>query len=1034
MYIIFCRKRNVDDLQGMFAKLNLRTEGLLLTHFFSHKYTELREQINRSQTSSKSRHGDAFTLLDVVRTFAKTKQTSRRWAKVNKVNKCVVEKFFLSITEALLTDHDEDGTGYLTLDAILNELRQDTDIVDNILLQILSSHFHHQVYVRQIYLGRQQFIRLGDGKITYQQAQLDTDCFVDCNKYQSASISSNHQVLVPMEILMNVLRAKDFPNSYLKPHIIECVPRNVIGILLHNEYIYSETLQKQFDIPVLLHYYVYNSLLVFMPASNNQKELLKKLSSDLKIMDGQQSSHIVDPTALNGTRLVISDGGSVEKVIGPGNAEAHCTHCWINLKVLPDPSLWEDALLNVLRARGVDPESCYFLEKQDNLLNGDFFLWKTVLTLQEFQWTALQFEPEVEETIRFTSIIEKDVIQLAKFHIKIPKNPIESVTIKVQHRAGHVCDAIVAEEWVKTFPLTRSKCQVDLTNDDTMSFCVFGIDVMLPLQYIERTIQDHSSEHFYVDSITANYKTERKWHFDSGYIQNSISDVLRAGMDPAYNFFIDIDTEQSGTYIFGTIKTAPAQRNDMESRIKSLEYGGEKFHCNTFFVNEIQVQNCIFTAIGPELKSLVKQCPGLYDKKSLLVTDYVSLQLTVDMEQLMHSKYDETVGKVNRLLEGNELIVNDQSVLCSREGIKMLSATCDTYSTAVKICERSVVVYGSDADAAVDDIKRYQSKNSEGNWKILYLKDIEPSMKTATKMSIILKTWVKLEKRRNFTDMICNYDYFNIVPGITNVYIDLKSSTIKYLGSDSAADKLHSLLLQKLSEYLQMIESPLNTEIALPIECVSCFMPIMTSLYHNLYKCGHLYCHECFLLQMDVASQSKSFPLACAAAECNSNLSWLDVKDLYRGDEKGQQQIINSALANFIATKSSHGFFCTQPDCPGLLLRGNVDTTTSEKTACQNCGTCYCIMCKVSYHEGESCNEYRKNRITIEHHLQEWIDEKKDSRKLCPHCDSGIEKNGGCMKVYCINCRVHICWSCLDYFTEPTEAYLHLRQKHGTVY
>ena len=107
-------------------------------------------------------------------------------------------------------------------------------------------------------------------------------------------------------------------------------------------------------------------------------------------------------------------------------------------------------------------------------------------------------------------------------------------------------------------------------------------------------------------------------------------------------------------------------------------------------------------------------------------------------------------------------------------------------------------------------------------------------MKTATKMSIILKTWVKLEKRRNFTEMTYNYDYFNVVPGMTNVYIDLHLSTIQYMGSDST------------NEFLEMIVSTPNTEVALPVECVSCFMPIMNSMYHNLYKCGHLYCHECF--------------------------------------------------------------------------------------------------------------------------------------------------------------------------------------------
>ena len=63
----------------------------------------------------------------------------------------------------------------------------------------------------------------------------------------------------------------------------------------------------------MLQFYVYNSLLVLMSASNNQVKLLKKLSSDLKVLDSERCSYLInDPTALNGSRLVTSDGGTVE--------------------------------------------------------------------------------------------------------------------------------------------------------------------------------------------------------------------------------------------------------------------------------------------------------------------------------------------------------------------------------------------------------------------------------------------------------------------------------------------------------------------------------------------------------------------------------------------------------------------------------------------------------------------------------------------------------------------------------------------------
>ena len=355
----------------MFVNHNVGTEGLLLSHFLSNNnHTEILQETNGSLLPS--RYGNAFTSLNVVRRFANSQKSIREWCHINDLQKTVVEKFLSDITEAFGTD--EEGTGCLALDAILGNLRKDTDTVDNILLQNLCSHFHDQIYVRHISAGMQRFIRLSDGNITYQHEQLDTDCFVVCNRSNLSTINSNHQVLVPMEILMTVLRAKDFSNFFSTPHMIENVSKNVSGILLHKRYTYLETLRKQFHIRCMLQFYAYNNLLVLMSASNNQVELLKKLSSDLQILDSEKSSYLIDASpALNGSRFVVSGGGTVEKIIRSGNTDAICTYCWINIKQLPDPAQWQDALLKELRTRGVDPESCYLLQVQDNVLYGCYF-------------------------------------------------------------------------------------------------------------------------------------------------------------------------------------------------------------------------------------------------------------------------------------------------------------------------------------------------------------------------------------------------------------------------------------------------------------------------------------------------------------------------------------------------------------------------------------------------------------------------------------------------------------------------------------
>ena len=89
-------------------------------------------------------------------------------------------------------------------------------------------------------------------------------------------------------------------------------------------------------------------------------------------------------------------------------------------------------------------------------------------------------------------------------------------------------------------------------------------------------------------------------------------------------------------------------------------------------------------------------------------------------------------------------------------------------------------LYFSDAASALDDVVHYQSEQCQKNWKIVYVRDIEPSIKTATKMFIILKTLMKLEKWE------------------INVYINLHSSAIKYMGSDTVTESVVYLIDYKL--------------------------------------------------------------------------------------------------------------------------------------------------------------------------------------------------------------------------------------------
>ena len=980
-------------------------------------------------------HGNIFTLLNVVRTFANSHQSILQWCWKNHLHKTVVETFFSDIEEALLAD--EEDRACFTLEVLLANLRQDTDTVDNVLLQILCDYFHDQIYVRHFSNGVQRFIRLSDGNITYQHEHLDSDCFVMCiyTGSKTSTIRSNCQVSFPMNILIQVLQGKDFSNNYMSHHIIETVNRSATEVLLHKNNTYLGTLRQQFDVPCILSYYVYNSLLVFIPSSVNPEAILKKFLSDLKIIEAEKHRHLIQPTVLDGRYMVISDGGIIETLISSDRISRRCVKCWVNTGQLSDPSTWEAKLREAMRdiINEVDVENSYRIHDGDYKFNGSHLLWTSILMPNIGSKDDLVYDMSYNKYLRFTDSSSADTASLLRFHIKLPKNSINNVHIVFKSRDGHPPDVTAIRRWMEKFPLGLTNWSL-LKNNRTTLLRVCGIDSTLPVDYIRRKIQKCSSEHFYIDSVKVNYKTHRR-DFDAVGIRDRICKLLRADVEDYANFSVHIDTKESNTNILGIIDTSRYTRNELQVSIARLKYGEGNVHISEHDIDVINMRNSIFDAIEPKIKQILKDDPNVKANKTSLITDYVSLELSSEAKCNFESQNYRALSKIIKLTKGVQLKIKDQSILKSAKGVKMLSAMCAKYATTVELADRTLTVYGSSAASNVHDIERYCSDESEKKWKTLHVRDFVQSMKTSTKMAIIIKTFVSREKRNNFINKTYNYDALMIATGVTDLFIDLQASTIKYRGSTASAALLQSMLGDKLSETQYKMSTPSETEVGLfRLECVSCFMPVMHSLYHSLRQCGHLYCRECLLIQMEVTAQSRSFPLTCAADQCNALFSWRDVEDVYCGDSSGQEKLVDAALEKHLINKPSEGFFCLQPDCPGLLLRCLVDIKTTKKTSCAKCDTSYCILCKVPFHEGQTCSEYKMDKVTIEHHLQEWINEKKDDRKLCPYCDSGIEKNGGCNAVHCIHCKMYICWKCLDIFTESTDTYSHLHEKHNGSY
>ncbi|KAF2215527.1 hypothetical protein CERZMDRAFT_94928 [Cercospora zeae-maydis SCOH1-5] len=81
---------------------------------------------------------------------------------------------------------------------------------------------------------------------------------------------------------------------------------------------------------------------------------------------------------------------------------------------------------------------------------------------------------------------------------------------------------------------------------------------------------------------------------------------------------------------------------------------------------------------------------------------------------------------------------------------------------------------------------------------------------------------------------------------------------------------------------------------------------------------------------------------------------------------------------------------------------------------CNKCGAQACASCDVSWHDGETCQEY-KDRTQNEQD-EASLAMIRNSFKKCPSCSKSIEKNGGCDYMQCTQCSKAFCWRCVQLF------------------
>ena len=154
---------------------------------------------------------------------------------------------------------------------------------------------------------------------------------------------------------------------------------------------------------------------------------------------------------------------------------------------------------------------------------------------------------------------------------------------------------------------------------------------------------------------------------------------------------------------------------------------------------------------------------------------------------------------------------------------------------------------------------------------------------------------------------------------------------------------------------------------------------------------------------------------------CETKLCVEDFKQL---NSETMAKMQKNALDHKLVDRNCSLKPCPSPNCSGVFRKISTleGENENESFYCTFCGVNICRRCECVYHTGMTCQFYQIYKTDNDHSLrvgqnkyilsclclyimmliQAWLLESPDTRKLCPTCQSPIEKNGGCLHIHCI--------------------------------
>ncbi|GFP82137.1 probable E3 ubiquitin-protein ligase rnf217 [Phtheirospermum japonicum] len=161
--------------------------------------------------------------------------------------------------------------------------------------------------------------------------------------------------------------------------------------------------------------------------------------------------------------------------------------------------------------------------------------------------------------------------------------------------------------------------------------------------------------------------------------------------------------------------------------------------------------------------------------------------------------------------------------------------------------------------------------------------------------------------------------------------------------------------------------------------------------------CRHSYCSECMEKYVASKLQDNVIAIGCPVSGCKGFLEpqhCISILPKQVFDRWGDALCETVILA-------TQKFYCPFKDCSALLVDDKNEVIAESE--CPDCNRLFCAQCKVPWHSGIDCAEFRKlnkdERSSEDIMLMNLAKGKRWVR--CPSCRIYIEKTMGCAYMLC---------------------------------